>query len=128
VQRQKEVCAKEAAPTNFHLAAEEAVDGVVRDQSGASFSGGVAVQLRDPNSGSVLGTVDIDKKGRFEFGKIDAGTYRLIVVKLEAGKAVRLKGFDQPREVKCEGKTGCDLVVVPIVHGSDNTIDYCGPK
>ncbi len=128
MQRQKEACAKEAAPANFHLAAEEAVDGVVRDQSGASFSGGVAVQLRDPNSGSVLRTVDVDKNGRFEFGEVDAGTYRLIVVKLEAGRALRLAPFDQPREVKCESNTGCDLVVVPIVHGTDNPIDYCGPK
>ena len=128
VQRQKEVCAKEAAPANFHLAADEAVGGVVRDQSGSIFSGEVTMQLRDPKSGSVLRTADVDKNGQFEFGKIDAGTYRLIVVKLEAGKALRLKGFDQPSEVKCASKNGCELVLVPTVHDTDNTIDYCGPK
>ncbi len=125
---QKRLCADEKAPANLDLADAKTVIGTVLDQTGAKFERGVAVQLRSPKSGAVLRTATVGD-GDFSLGELQPGLYRLIVVKIGASSPERLKMFDQPQRLICQDAgSRCSLTVMPIVHGSDNPIDFCPPK
>jgi hypothetical protein len=128
VQAQKKLCAEEPVPANLILETPAEIAGVVKDQSGAYFSQSESVQLRDGSTGVVLRTAELTHDGHFSFGRTDRGRYRLIVVRHNKSKAIRLMGFDQPRELKCQSGQTCELVVIPTVHSTDNPIDSCEPK
>jgi hypothetical protein len=125
---QKQLCADEKAPSNFQLTEPRRLEGIGVDQSGATFDAGVAVQLRSPTTGAILRSASV-AHGNFQLDHVEPGSYRLIVVKITASGPERLKGFDQPKSLVCE-ETGqiCKITIMPIIHGSDNTIDYCPPR
>lgn len=128
IEAQHKLCASEPAPVNFELSKDRIVTGAVRDQTGAKFEGSIGVQLRVPEKGAILRSV-VAKQANFSLGQVKAGSYRLIVVKLGKRKVERLVMFDQPTSLTSADDSGiCRLSVVPIVHGTDNPIDYCPPK
>jgi hypothetical protein len=127
IEAQRKLCASEPAPVNLELSEDRLVSGTVADETGANFSD-VEVQLRMPRTGAVLQSAAA-KNGEFDFGKVKAGSYRLVVVKPTPSGPERLKEFDQAKLLACNGSTTkCELKVVLTVHGSDNPIDFCPPK
>jgi hypothetical protein len=107
---------------------DRTVTGLVTDQTGAKFDSAFEIQLRVPQKGTVLRSV-VTSEGEFSLGQVKAGSYRLIVVKMGKQGIKRLKGFDQPTSLVCTNDSSiCRLSVVPMIHGTDNTIDYCPPK
>jgi len=124
---QTRLCAEEQAPANLQIKTSKTIAGTVIDQTGAAFEK-VAVQLRSPGTGDVLRTSPaVD--GKFSLGKVQAGSYRLIVVQMQPSGPQRLKMFDQSESLSCTDiGTECRLTVMPKVHGTDNPIDDCPPK
>ena len=86
---QKPLCAKDIAPANFDLPADARVTGSVQDQTGAKFDSGIAVQLRDPKTETVLRSAKVED-GEFTLGAVQSGSYRLIVVRQGKRGAERL--------------------------------------
>ena len=125
---QKQLCANEKAESNFVTSGATSVRGEVRDQTGAPFTAGYVVQLRNATTGQVLQSSMLDSAGRFSFADVPTVRLRLIVVRLVGGKIVRPPLFDQPSQLTCESSQSCDLKIVLKVHGTDNPIDYCPPK
>ncbi|HEX4039464.1 MAG TPA: carboxypeptidase regulatory-like domain-containing protein [Acidobacteriaceae bacterium] len=124
---QRRVCASEKAPANLKLSGSRIVEGEVIDQTGAKFAQ-VVVQLRSPSSDQVLRTATASD-GEFDFGELPAGSYRLIVLRMEKSGPERLKMFDQPVSLLCAGSIPqCRLSVIPKLHGTDDPIDSCPPK
>jgi hypothetical protein len=127
-QSQTEFCAHEPAPPNLTVPRAAKVVGIVRDQSGAPFADGMAIQLRTSSTGRVIRSTVPRANGSFALGSVPAGTYRLIIVSLRKGRVERLAGFDQPSTLQCMGNNSCEITVVPRGHATDNPIDLCGPK
>ncbi|MEO6965779.1 MAG: carboxypeptidase-like regulatory domain-containing protein [Acidobacteriaceae bacterium] len=127
IEAQKQKCASEPAPANFELPKDRVVQGTVADTTGESFQG-VEVQLRIPKTGSVVQSVAA-KDGTFNLGMVNAGFYRLIVVKQGEQGIKRLRMWDQPKSLVCADSTSAYRIsVVLTLHGTDNTIDFCPPK
>lgn len=127
-QAQIRLCADEDAPPNLTVRRDAEIKGIVLDQTGAPFGSGIAVQLRKPSMETVIRWAVPSSNGRFTLGPVAAGAYRVIVVGLRKGRAERLAGFTQPTKLQCIGRKSCNIKVVPLVHGSDNPIDSCGPR
>ena len=137
IEAERKLCASEPAPANFDLPEDQSVAGTVLDPTGARFNdvdenganfNDVEVELRWPKSGAVLQSTP-SKNGTFDFGKVKAGSYRLVVVKRSPSGPERLKGWDQAKSLDCKDvTTNCEITVVLTVHGSDDPIDFCPPK
>jgi hypothetical protein len=120
-------CKAEQAPANLTLGTDRLVRGTVNDPSGASFGVDFEAQLRKQSTGQVLIASRLDDHGRFEFGNVAAGTYRVIVVMKRDGVAKRF-GFDQASQLTCSGQTACELKIVLPVGSTDRPENYCSPK
>ena len=133
----RELCASEPAPANLELSEDKFVTGTVLDVSGATFNDvdatgvnliDVGVELRAPNTSVVLQSTAA-RNGTFDFGKVKAGSYRMVVVKRSPRGPERLKLWDQAKSLACKGSTTkCEITVVLTIHGTDNPIDFCPPK
>lgn len=124
---QLQLCASEPAPANLELSEDKIVTGTVLDPSGATFNE-VEIELRTPKTSVVLQSTEA-KNGKFDVGKVKAGSYRLIVVSRSSSGLQRLKGWNQATRFACKGgTTNCELTFMLTLHGTDNPIDYCPPK
>lgn len=124
---QKKTCADEKAPANLLLPTKAVVTGRVSDVTGAPLGLGFWVQLRTPDVSTVSRTVSLDVTGRFVFGVIEPGSYRIIVVQIRNGLSQRF-GFEQPKELQCKGEKACELKVVLQAAGTDHRVNFCSPK
>lgn len=126
------LCGQEPAEVNFNVWSTTQVTGTVKDDSGALFPSTkalrLAIQLRDPYSGKVLRTAEVNETGHFDLGWESEGKFRLVVVVLDGKNVLRLKGWDQARGVGCGNGLECRARVMLHAHGSGNATDICPPK
>ncbi|HKF46302.1 MAG TPA: hypothetical protein VKB38_03020 [Terracidiphilus sp.] len=126
------LCAQELTEVNFNILSTTQVTGTVRDDSGALFPSTktlrLAIQLRNPYSGKVLRTAEVNDTGHFDLGWESEGKFRLVVVVLDGKNVLRLKGWDQARNVGCGNGLECRARVMLHAHGSGRAADICPPK
>jgi hypothetical protein len=128
-------CKPEKAPGNLFLAQPVRVFGTFLDPSGIPLDFEdvtpgyhTIVQIKSVGTGAILFAVPVNQKGQFDFERIPAGTYRLILVWMKDGKFRRLPLADQPKEIRCAQASDCDVHSVITFHGTDNLVDFCPPK
>jgi hypothetical protein len=106
--------------------------GILIDNSGAAFastdSERIAIQLRDPETGTSLSSGIVDQNAKFSPGAVEQGSHRLIAVMARKGHVERLKGWEQPDHLMCANGPACDLKVTVKVGYTDNPVDFCPPK
>jgi hypothetical protein len=122
----QELCLHEKAEPNLSLSSPTSLEGVIRDQAGAVLAGEFFVVLRNTD-GVERGATQL-RVGKFSFSGLKQGKYRLIVVRLKAGKWTRPYLFDQPGSSSCASSGICKLDLVLKLHGTDDPIDFCPPK
>jgi hypothetical protein len=120
-------CEDERVLPNLHLAKPVQLTGIVVDGSGAKFTG-ISMQLEKAHASKELITVVVDDKGRFDFGTVSPGEFRLLPVKLQNGKSARVPGFDPPPSSSCFDDKICELRVVLPARPTDMPYTFCPPK
>jgi hypothetical protein len=124
-------CAQEPVAVNLKVWSTTQVTGTVSDDSGALLPStkahGLGIQLRDPYSGKVLRTAEVNETGGFNLGWESEGKFRLVVVVLDGKSVLRLKGWDQATGVGCATGFECHARVMLHAHAS-NAADICPPK
>ncbi len=111
-----EWCHSEEVEPNLVVRGEAVLTGRLFDQTGAPFDG-LALQLR--NSGErPIRRVKTDKTGRFDFGKVKAGHYRLVAMS---------RAWQQPTGLACD-KRSCSLHVVLRANPTDLPYAACPPR
>lgn len=111
-------CSDEVVQPNLKLSSATEFFGVIKDPTGAPFENSkIELRIQKPDgSQTPYKTVTTDKQGRFSFGTVPAGVYRLLVSPN--------RGFRQPELVLCpRGK--CDVSLVLKVNGTDRPFANC---
>jgi hypothetical protein len=120
-------CEDERVQANLHIEYPVEFHGVVHDPSGATFSQ-IILQLRKPHEATALKSAAVDEKGRFDFGIVPSGEFRLVPTKFESNKVTRVPGFDPPRSLTCSSSKVCELQIVLPVRATDQPYTFCPPK
>ncbi len=99
-------CNEEIVRPNLKLESPTKFIGTIKDETGAPFENSkVELRIQKPDGTQTpYRTVTTDNQGRFDFGTVVAGTYRLL--------ASPHRGFKQPEQVLCpRGKCEVNLVI-----------------
>ena len=120
-------CEDEHVSSNFRVEHAVEVHGVVLDASGTTFSQ-ITLQLRSLHDSSVLKSAAVDEKGKFDFGIVPSGEFRLVPAKFENNKIMRVPGFDPPHTVICSSDKACELQLLLPVRPTDLPYTFCPPK
>jgi hypothetical protein len=112
-------CHEETVRSNLKLKDSQHISGQLEDATGAPFvDSQVLLRIADSNGKFVAyRTVNTDKEGRFDFGKVDAGNYRFL--------PAPTRGFKQPKEVTCAEGRNCELKLVLQVNPTDQEFAGC---
>jgi hypothetical protein len=120
-------CDDEQVRPNLHMAEGANVSGMVLDATGAVFTG-MVLRIQNPHNTWVLMSAAVNDKGEFDFGRVPPGEFRLVPVKLVGGKAIRVPGFDPPRNLTCIDDKKCELRITLPVRPTDQPFEYCPPR
>jgi hypothetical protein len=122
-------CENEKVLPNLTIANRAKLTGVLFDPSAAPIQfNKTVIQVRNPKNNKVLFSAVLDDKGRFDFGTVPIGTFRLIALWEQGTNVRRLPLFDQPKPVLCSGENECHLEIVLTMHGTDQPFEFCPPK
>ncbi len=122
-------CANEKVLPNLSIAKPVKLSGILLDPTGAPITyKDTLVQIRSPQTGTVLFSALLDGKGQFDLGTVSAGEFRFIAVMIKDRRFNRLPLTDQPTALSCNNETACNLKIVIHFHGTDNPIDSCPPR
>ena len=122
-------CADEKVMPNLSVAKPSRLSGILLDPTGAPITyKDTLVQIRNPQTGTVLFSASLDGKGQFDLGTVPAGEFRFIALLIKDGKFNRLPLADQPTALSCNNETACNLKIVIHFHGTDDPIDSCPPR
>jgi len=119
----KKTCAEERA-SNIDLTGVRQLQGIYKDQSGASFTANYVVEIRDPATGHVLRNSPLDTKGHFSFEGLTYDRINLILVLMDQGKSKRT-GFETPSNLQCNKSENCKLEIVLKAGSTDQAKDLC---
>jgi hypothetical protein len=120
-------CEEEQVRPNLHMGESASVSGTVLDESGATFSQ-IILRIQNPHNTWVLMSTNVNDKGKFDFGQVPVGEFRLVPVKLVDGKGTRVSGFDPPRSLTCFDGKKCELRVILPARPTDLPYGNCPPK
>ena len=110
-------CAQERVKPNLRIESDSSFSGLLHDETGAPF---VHSKLRLIEADRTL-TAETDASGRFGFGHLHAGQYRLL--------ASSSRAFAQPEGLTCEAKEAvCFKVIVLKVNPTDSEYSECPAK
>jgi hypothetical protein len=122
-------CENEKVFPNLTIARPVKLTGSLSDQTGEPIQFNMTtIQVRDPWKNTVLFSAVLDGRGRFDFGTIPAGKYRLVAFWMEEKRVRRLPLLDQPKPVSCSGEGDCKLEIVLAMHATDQQFEFCPPK
>jgi hypothetical protein len=131
----KKKCTEEKVQPNLTLAKATKVSGVLLDGTGTPvdfdrtmFGMKTVLQVRDLKTNEVLYTAPLLEMGRFEFGTIPAGQFRLLAVWTKGSEVSRLPLADEPKAMSCSDAPECQVTAVIHFHGTDDFYDSCPPK
>jgi hypothetical protein len=119
-------CEDERVRPNLHMTQSANVSGIVLDGSGATFSQ-ITLQLQNLHESKVLMSAVVEN-GKFDFGLVPQGEFRLVPVKVANNKITRVTGFDPPNALTCSGNRVCELRVTLPARGTDLPYEYCPPR
>ena len=111
-------CSDEVAQPNLKLESATDFSGVIKDQTGAPFENSkVQLRIQKPDGTQTpYRTVTTDKQGRFDFGTVAPGTYRLL--------PAPHRGFKQPDMVLCP-RGNCEVNLVIKANKTDQPFAGC---
>ncbi len=125
-------CEKEKAPTtNFDVAKTAHVTGVLIEAASQLpfVFDDTIIEVRNPQTRSVIVHVKVNKEGQFDLGLIQAGKYRLIAAReKQNGKLKRMPLADQPAPMSCSDDSACRVVAKQHLHGTDQKFEFCPPQ
>ncbi|MDR3753300.1 MAG: carboxypeptidase-like regulatory domain-containing protein [Terracidiphilus sp.] len=122
--------AENRAP-NLFVPKRTRISGVLIDSSGAVFAHpekGLTVELHDLKTSGLIASSQVSEMGTFDFGTVEPGSYRLIVVLIDQGKRARYRGWQQPGKLACPDSDECTLAALLRPGSTDNPIDFCPPE
>jgi hypothetical protein len=120
-------CEDERVSPNLHVAQSANVSGIVLDGSGVAFTH-ISLQIQNPRNAKPLLTATVDEKGRFDFGYVPPGEFRLVPVQILNGKFIKVPGFDPPHSVTCSSDKICELRITLPTRPTDLPYANCPPK
>ena len=121
-------CERESISPNLTLFERTAISGIVVDSSGAPYTEGYKVDVRDGKSGIVLRSTSLDSSGRLSVPSIPKGTFRLVVYGQRGAVVSRVPLMDQPEKLVCHASSVCRLTIVLKSHGTDQPFEFCPPR
>lgn len=122
-------CEREIVTPNLTIARPVKLTGSISDRTGAPIQlNGTTIEVRKPWKKKVLFSAIVDEQGRFDFGLVPAGKFRLVTFWMEGKRVRRLPLFDQPKPATCSGETECQLNIVLELHATDQQFEFCPPK
>jgi hypothetical protein len=125
-------CDKEKAPTtNFDVAKPVHVTGVLIEAASQLpfVFDDTVIEVRNPETRSVIVHVKVNKEGQFDLGLIPAGKYRLIAAReKQNGKLERMPLADQPAPMACVDDSACKVLAIQHLHGTDLPFEFCPPQ
>jgi hypothetical protein len=112
-------CREETVRPNLKLKDSREVSGQLTDATGAPFVDSQVLLRAADGKGKFVAyrTVNTNKQGRFDFGKVEAGSYRFL--------PAPNRGFKQPNKVTCAGDRDCQINLVLQVNPTDQEFVGC---
>jgi len=122
-------CEREVITPNLIVAKPVKLTGTISTRAGQLIHlNGTTIQVRKPWKNKVLFSAIVDEQGRFDFGVIPAGKFRLVTFWMEGKRVRRLPLFDQPKLMSCSNDNECQLKIELEMHATDEQFEFCPPK